>query len=61
VYAAVGQVKASALVDEKARVAPFRAAFDFRSGDRADDPLRRAVVLAAVIALEDRRTARRAA
>ena len=60
-YAAVGQVKASALVDEKARVAPFRAAFDFRSGDRADDPLRRAVVLAAVIALEDRRTARRAA
>jgi hypothetical protein len=53
-------VKASALVDEKARVAPFRAAFDFRSGDRTDDPLRRAVVLAAVIALEDRRTARRA-
>jgi hypothetical protein len=58
-YVAAGQVKASALVTDKARTAPFRGALDFRGGDAADDPLRLAAVVAIVLALEDARVARR--
>jgi hypothetical protein len=60
-YVVAGQVKATALVVDKARSLPFRAALDFRSGDVADDPLRCAAVLAIALALEDARVVRRAA
>jgi hypothetical protein len=58
-YVAVGQVKLTGLVNDKAQSTPFRGALDFRSGDAADDPLRRAVVLAIAMALEDARIARK--
>jgi hypothetical protein len=59
-YVAAGQVKMTALVNEKAQTIPFRGSFDFRGGDVADDPLRQAAVLAVVLGLEDQRTVRRA-
>jgi hypothetical protein len=60
-YVAAGRVKMTAAVNEKAESSPFRGAFDFRSGDMADDPLRHAAVLAIAIGLEDVRAVRRAA
>lgn len=41
-----GNVKVTGEVAEKAKVNPWGAAFDFRSGDRMDSPLRTAALQA---------------
>ena len=52
-HVADGRVKLCAPVVEKSRSAPFMGAFNFRSGEKADDnPLRRAAVLLLSMAMD---------
>jgi hypothetical protein len=52
-HVGAGKVKVAALVDDKAKSAPFRGALDFRAGDATDEPLRAAAVLTVALALID--------
>jgi hypothetical protein len=47
-----GAVKLGSLAQEKARLLPFGAALDFRTGENVDDPLRCAILMAIAISLE---------
>jgi hypothetical protein len=51
-HMSAGRVKIVGAVAEKAKESPWGGALDFRSGDRADDPLRVAALQAVIIALE---------
>lgn len=56
------EVKMTELCAEKAAHEPFRASLSFKGGEGAeDDPLRRAALLAVVVALERDGPRRRAA
>lgn len=52
-HVSAGKVKIAALVDDKAKQAPFRGALDFRAGDATGDPLRAAAITAVALALID--------
>ena len=51
-HAAAGNVKLCVPAAEKARVAPFHGALDFRAGESADDPLRSSLVLTVALTLD---------
>jgi hypothetical protein len=51
-HAAAGNVKLCVPAAEKAKVAPFHGALDFRAGEGADDPLRGSLVLTISLALD---------
>jgi hypothetical protein len=51
-HIAFGHVKIAVPADERARTSPLAAAFDFRGGDTADDPLRQALLIGIALAFE---------
>jgi hypothetical protein len=51
-HIAAGRVKICAPAHEKSKTLPFGAAFDFRSGDGGDDPLRLAALWAVSLSFD---------